>query len=121
LTKYSNYPGEYDLSTHLPTRIIAAKATSFLFVGTHVEISNILGCPVLRGGGKPETFFERGDAATPVSFAHVDFLDKESIAYCYIKYEYFDELLGDNNMPSQRDLQPTVNPRCRTDLDHFLV
>ena len=93
------------------------KATSFLFVGTHVGIYNILGCPVLRGGCKPETLFERGDAATPVSFAHVDFLDKESIAYCYIKYKYFD----DNNVPSQRDLQPTVNPRCRTDLDHFLV
>lgn len=56
------------------------KATSFLFVGTHVGIYNILGCPVLRGGCKPETFFERGDAATHVSFAHVDFLDKESIA-----------------------------------------
>ena len=76
---------------------------------------------MLRGGGKPETFFERGDAATPVSFAQVDFLDKESLAYCYIKYQYFDELLGENNMPSQRDLQPTVHPRGRTDLDHFLV
>ena len=76
------------------------KATSFLFVGTHVGIYNILGCPVLRGGCKPETFFERGDAATHVSFAHVDFLDKESIAYCYIKYKYFD----DNNVAGQRDL-----------------
>src|SRR5262249_4773518 len=32
LTKYSNYPGGYDLSTHLPTRIIAVKATSFIHV-----------------------------------------------------------------------------------------
>lgn len=92
-------------------------ATSFLFVGTHVGISNRPGCPVLRGGCKPETCFERGDVATPLSFAHVDFLDKESIAYCYIKDNYFDE----NNMPGQRDLQLTVNPRYRTDLGHFLV
>jgi hypothetical protein len=49
------------------------KATSFLFVGTHVGIYNILGCPVLRGGCKPETFFERGDAATHVSFARARF------------------------------------------------
>ena len=52
------------------------KATSFMFVGTHVGIDNILGYPVLRGGCKPETFFESGYAATHVSFAHVDFLDK---------------------------------------------
>src|SRR2546423_14397140 len=40
LTTYSNDPGSYDLSTHLPTRIIAVKATRFLFVGTHVGIYN---------------------------------------------------------------------------------
>ena len=44
------------------------------------------------GGCKPKIGFERSDAATPVSFAHVDCFDKEIIAYCYINDNYFDEI-----------------------------
>jgi hypothetical protein len=69
------YPGEYNFSAHLPTRILAVKATTCLLVGTHVGIYNLLGCPVVRGGYKPEAFFERGDATTDGSRAHVEFLD----------------------------------------------
>ena len=45
LTNYSKYPGEYDLSTHLPTKIPAVNAISYPFVGTPVGISNRLAAP----------------------------------------------------------------------------